>query len=454
MNGIEITVDHDSLALKTEVMTLRDALHACRSSHDELEPTDDSSGQSSVSQVRDNKSSPTQVKEAVYQDGATPLFKAIEEVNWREALRITEESPSQAFTWVKSTGTQNTTFDWSLWRRLPLHEACRRQAPAWLVSALLSVYPEAAKCATQFGELPLHLAVGSGAAPEVVNLIVVAHWEGIACRDKSGRTPIEIWDECELLVDEDHRVVFESLTRCHNTYTRLQEDWQNKFIALKKQHEAALFGLNLRHDDEMKKENEKKAELEQELNKLHQSVEMLTAENIEHEEKVSSFAKVERTWLERVDSLTKAVEQLQVEKAEEQENVEALHQLVEDKDIEVKALSAKTRKLTKDVQQVMAWYNQTEEGLSRTQESLQQMVDNYVEVHGKLSREKEALQRMLAKRGIDLPATQKKKFSPRALSPIPSDFGSDVSSIMDDAAHAVAAAASAALTGHLIDGPD
>ena len=124
MNGIEITVDHESLSLRTEVMTLRDALDACRSSQDDEEPTDDSSGVSSVSEKRNNKSQRQETKEVLYQMGATPLFKAIEEVNWREALRITEESPSQVSTWVKSTGTQNTTFDWSLWRRLPLHEVC------------------------------------------------------------------------------------------------------------------------------------------------------------------------------------------------------------------------------------------------------------------------------------------------------------------------------------------
>ena len=129
MNGIEITVDHDALSLKTEVMTLRDALHACRSSNKDMDPTDSSSEDSSTSTPRENKTgmqSKTKpdgvVQEALYQKGATPLFKAIEEVNWREALRITEESPVQVRTWVKSTGTQNTTFDWSLWKRLPLHE--------------------------------------------------------------------------------------------------------------------------------------------------------------------------------------------------------------------------------------------------------------------------------------------------------------------------------------------
>ena len=126
MNGIEVTFGHNSLSLKTEVMTLRDALDACRNSSEDLEPTDESSCEkSSATQVHNNEGNKHAfVQEVLYQDGATPLFKAIEEVKWRDALRITKESPYQVFTWVRSTGTQNTTFDWSLWRRLPLHEVC------------------------------------------------------------------------------------------------------------------------------------------------------------------------------------------------------------------------------------------------------------------------------------------------------------------------------------------
>ena len=35
-----------------------------------------------------------------------------------------EEEPSEARTWVVSSGTENTVFSWSVWRRLPLHEVC------------------------------------------------------------------------------------------------------------------------------------------------------------------------------------------------------------------------------------------------------------------------------------------------------------------------------------------
>jgi hypothetical protein len=64
----------------------------------------------------------SQEKEVLYNDGATTLFLAIEETDWRQALDIAEEHPDQILTWVRSTGTANTTFVWSMWRRLPIHE--------------------------------------------------------------------------------------------------------------------------------------------------------------------------------------------------------------------------------------------------------------------------------------------------------------------------------------------
>ena len=67
-------------------------------------------------------SSSEEILEVLYNDGATPLFLAIEETEWREALDIAEAFPDQVRTWVRSTGTENTTFEWSMWRRLPIHE--------------------------------------------------------------------------------------------------------------------------------------------------------------------------------------------------------------------------------------------------------------------------------------------------------------------------------------------
>jgi hypothetical protein len=76
------------------------------------------------SQLRVEKETSDSSKEVLDNDGATPLFTAIEETKWADALDLLDVVPEQASIWVTSTGTENTTFGWSLWRRLPIHEVC------------------------------------------------------------------------------------------------------------------------------------------------------------------------------------------------------------------------------------------------------------------------------------------------------------------------------------------
>ena len=132
-----------------------------------------------------------------------------------------------------------------------------------MVSALLSSFPESASRSTQFGELPLHLAVECGAAPEVVNLLIVANWEGIVECDQSGRTPVDILSSSDLLAQEDHRVVHESLTRCYAAYTSFQKAALEEQSAIKKKHKATFSAVKRRHEEELKREHEKQDEIRQ-----------------------------------------------------------------------------------------------------------------------------------------------------------------------------------------------
>ena len=52
--------------------------------------------------------------EVFYNNGATPLFLAIDEAKWHDALDIARSFPEQIRTWV--------LFKESKWRRLPIHE--------------------------------------------------------------------------------------------------------------------------------------------------------------------------------------------------------------------------------------------------------------------------------------------------------------------------------------------
>ena len=57
---------------------------------------------------------PSLALDVFHDEGATALFRAIEERKWHDALDIIRIFPEQAQTWVVSKESR--------WRRLPLHE--------------------------------------------------------------------------------------------------------------------------------------------------------------------------------------------------------------------------------------------------------------------------------------------------------------------------------------------
>jgi hypothetical protein len=124
---------------------------------------------------------------------STPLFAALQNSEWQQALDLC--TPTSLSTWVQSSVNAVSTY--VIWKRLPIHEAARRQAPAWLLVRMLELHPESASLKTQFGELPLHVAVETGSTPEVIHLLLMAYMEGVVMRDNSGRTPLQVCRENE-----------------------------------------------------------------------------------------------------------------------------------------------------------------------------------------------------------------------------------------------------------------
>jgi hypothetical protein len=353
--------------------------------------------------------------EVYYHEGAHPLFLAIEDTEWRQALQIATEEPRQACTWVISTGTVETTFHWNLWRRLPLHEACRRQAPAWFISHLLSMYPAAAKLRTQFGELALHIAVESGSPPEVVNLLIVAHWPALVATDQSGRTPLSILQDSEMLALEDHKVVFESLTRSMETYQQILNRHEMDLESLKVTHAAGLVAIGSQHDDDLQVEQEQQEKLVQEVKRLKallQDVEQSDAQkgNIIEEATRSN------------EALHRQVTTYQTELAREQERYQAksalaqeLEETLRDSSHNADVLTERIQELSMDLQEVGNWQEQElRSKVDASEETMQIMVEHFCGLTESLGVQQERVRHMLAsrglqKRGAPVPAASSRK---------------------------------------------
>ena len=413
--------------------------------------------------------------EVLYQDGATPLFCALEDTQWAQALELIDEVPSEVSTWVKSTGTtKETTFGWSVWRRLPIHEvrlyiererrlslhcivcvcvclfrlslerkacflfcffsgrcsaskifrrrlsflqACRRQPPAWLVAALLRVNPKSANETTQFGQLPLHLAVETGASPEVVNLLIVANWRGILKQDNSGRTPLEVLSH-GTLVEDDYQVVQESLQRCLASYEDYDQEWQVRLRTKEDQHAAQLQSLEQQHALKLRTEVDKQSKLE-------------TA--VQHAKDCAVAAYQERdAWSQKVDATQSKHDSLETEMdrrhavfletrrvLQTRENdLEMLQKLCLEKDYERQRLEERLEQLETDLQNVYTLHEtQVNAALSQAQRDLHRVWQSQQVLQGQLSGQTQGLELLLKQRGIDVPETQPPTAKPSSSPP-------------------------------------
>ena len=103
---------------------------------------------------------------------------------------------------------------------------------------------------TQDDELPLHQAVEFGAAPEIINLIVVSNWEAIVACDKMGRTPMDVLVENRTLDKDEYLLIHECLNRCFTSYNNVHalaqaktEKYQEKQKILANQHQEIEQGI-------------------------------------------------------------------------------------------------------------------------------------------------------------------------------------------------------------------
>ena len=127
--------------------------------------------------------------EADYDEGATDLYRRIENKDWDGALSRLEVAPVEAKTWVsrREYGSEKTR-----WRLLPLHAVCIFRAPLALIEALIEVYSDGPKMKDDQGMLPIHLACRNGASKGVVLTLLSAFPESVHVRDRKARTPVDL----------------------------------------------------------------------------------------------------------------------------------------------------------------------------------------------------------------------------------------------------------------------
>ena len=130
--------------------------------------------------------------EVDYDKGATDLYEAICNCDWDLAVEYIRKNPQEARTWVVRHYQDGDDEEEKeiMWRFLPIHSACARDPPAFVISALLKAYPDGAHCIDDQGMYALHYACGNQASREVIRLLLVANSMAAKCPDPRGMLPI------------------------------------------------------------------------------------------------------------------------------------------------------------------------------------------------------------------------------------------------------------------------
>lgn len=223
---------------------------------------------SSLSSLPD-ESLQTPTRDQMSCNGDSPLFTLLMYQRWDAARKMLSHSPQLVSEWTYGTesneeddisiiynnnnnksGTTHDSDDKAatLWKRLPIHHACRFGAPLSLlqqmvdlapdtvrakdpcqgllplhlacryrcstrvVTFLLEHYPRAAREADTSGRLPLHFACLRAVSSTVVYKLVQAYPASVCVRDKSGKPPLE-YTTVETGIDTETLALLDKLRR-------------------------------------------------------------------------------------------------------------------------------------------------------------------------------------------------------------------------------------------------
>ena len=281
-----------------------------------------------------------------------------------------------------------------------MKQAVRRQAPAWLLVKMLSLYPESAWQTTQFGELPLHLAVETGSTPEVLHLLLIAYIEGTMCKDNSGRTPLDQVKENEY----PDPIVLQSLGRATQNHERLVENYQNKIQRIESENSKVMKETKEQHEEALKKEWEKQAQLEMELKEGQEFAARMKKLGEDSKAKADQKALETNQWKVQVNELKEEIENREQQKKEQEATIQKLRDELLSRDDTIVELLERIDTLSKDLSNLLVFHRDTViKSVNKANEDLHKMMASQQALQGHLTGQVQGLEMLLEKRGIDIP---------------------------------------------------
>jgi hypothetical protein len=129
------------------------------------------------------------LRDVNYNDGATELYKHIENRRWREAAERCRSEPLETKIWVYRMDKRKKKV---LWRMLPIHTAILYRAPVYVILDLIEANPEGPMQSDDRKMLPIHMACRVMCKEDVLRVLVKHNMETVVAKDAKGRTPRDI----------------------------------------------------------------------------------------------------------------------------------------------------------------------------------------------------------------------------------------------------------------------
>jgi hypothetical protein len=266
----------------------------------------------------------------------------------------------------------------------------------------LSTFPESAYLTTHFGELPLHLAVESGAAPEVVNLIAVANWGAIVASDNSGRVPIDILAQGDLLSIDDNRIVYESLKRCYKAYTDVQKKAQDEKNEIKRKHEGQLTILHRQHQEALQREYETQETLLSDLKAQNSEIARMKKIDAAKDRLLMKAHDETISWKVEIQRFTETISKLHNDLLQEKQNVARLKEALKGRDDDIGRRDEVVQCLSNDLRAIALAYNRDNAKFVRaTENAMRAMVSSQVALQKQLSGQANSIESLLSDRVIE-----------------------------------------------------
>jgi hypothetical protein len=154
---------------------------------------------------------------------------------WEAACDMVEDQPERCHQWQYGIDSSKNGGESQLWKRLPIHHACRFGAPMHLftlllshnpnvpadpytgalplhlicrhaprletVHVLLAVDPSSLRETDHSGRLPIHYACLHHYAEQIISILIKAYPGSVAVKDKDGKTPYEYCDTHKMDTD-------------------------------------------------------------------------------------------------------------------------------------------------------------------------------------------------------------------------------------------------------------